>query len=636
MKFLLQLEYCTIPEWSEYYIDYKVLKDTLHEIPIKDKNANVSLITFNQTNADLIPSSKEFLYESLNKPALDLSTEEKLSSFVSLYQAQIQKISNFLNNKEEELETSFTSLQNKITSNNRKNSGEMLSSSKINERDEMGYAVSWKRAISSLYTTTCWLHSYHSVHIIGIKKIIKSTNKIVSQFNCDQSKIIGQLEQINLSFGLIENSAKITALRKKMQLLYSKEFCNGNMKKGVSQLDERLKSKRTKHSNLIAFYLGANASCLIILILISFFSPKKEEKTNTSILVFFPVFGFVFFFIELLIGTGFVISIIKNYRINYIYIFEVEPQNRLGHVEMYQNGLALLSMWSLLLLLTKLSLMYGLFDGKFFIFPLACLLFTSLFFLFPFHCSYLEFRKGILITLFRNFFPLSKNSVRFRDFVFGDVLTSLNKPFTNVVISFCLFACSECREKNENLNGCNRSSIGSLIVLFYPFFIRFTQCINRFYFTREAWPHLGNSLKYIGGMSNAIFGWLYANNKDYLLLHVIIGFVSTSYMTFWDFYMDWGLLRFKSKYLLLRDNIVYPKNYYYLGMLSNLLLRFAWLINFVDFKPLGVHDEVKIFILMVLEVYRRIQWGLFRIENENTNNPEKYREILEIPQLPYE
>lgn len=40
---------------------------------------------------------------------------------------------------------------------------------------------------------------------------------------------------------------------------------------------------------------------------------------------------------------------------------------------------------------------------------------------------------------------------------------------------------------------------------------------------------------------------------------------------------------------------------------------------------------MKNFVLSILEVYRRSQWSLFRVENENANNPEQYRAILEIP-----
>ena len=38
--------------------------------------------------------------------------------------------------------------------------------------------------------------------------------------------------------------------------------------------------------------------------------------------------------------------------------------------------------------------------------------------------------------------------------------------------------------------------------------------------------------------------------------------------------------------------------------------------------------------MAILEAYRRMQWCVFRIENENISNPENYRTILAIPELP--
>jgi septin family protein len=36
-------------------------------------------------------------------------------------------------------------------------------------------------------------------------------------------------------------------------------------------------------------------------------------------------------------------------------------------------------------------------------------------------------------------------------------------------------------------------------------------------------------------------------------------------------------------------------------------------------------------ILSLVEGFRRAQWSLIRIENENVNNFERYRNILQIP-----
>ena len=117
-------------------------------------------------------------------------------------------------------------------------------------------------------------------------------------------------------------------------------------------------------------------------------------------------------------------------------------------------------------------------------------------------------------------------------------------------------------------------------------------------------------------------------DKEYFFIaYFCIACIATSYMIFWDIYMDWGLARKGSKNIFLRDNILYPPKYYYFAIIVNVILRLTWLNIFLEIK----NDEVKVFILSILEVYRRSQWSLFRVENENANNPEQYRAILEIP-----
>ena len=38
-------------------------------------------------------------------------------------------------------------------------------------------------------------------------------------------------------------------------------------------------------------------------------------------------------------------------------------------------------------------------------------------------------------------------------------------------------------------------------------------------------------------------------------------------------------------------------------------------------------------MLTVIEAVRRAQWALIRIENENVNNFERYRNVLQIPEF---
>ena len=102
--------------------------------------------------------------------------------------------------------------------------------------------------------------------------------------------------------------------------------------------------------------------------------------------------------------------------------------------------------------------------------------------------------------------------------------------------------------------------------------------------------------------------------------------------------MDWGLIRSKKKGKYgLRDVIQYPPAFYYFAMVINALLRFFWVISFIDLIPgdwkLFHEIEFLIFLSMIAEAIRRTIWALIRIENEFHNNFENYRTILVIPNL---
>ena len=661
MKFGKQFAFYKIPEWSEYYLDYAAIKTVLkfidnrknkkkglkklkklkkrlskidpEEIAMAVKNYYNELKENQNENQNLIKINNK--KEEMIKNIEDLSeytNNQKLNYFIEFYKSKVKIVEDFFIQKINEYQSNLENLENKIDLNksNEKEKEQDLNDKKENaERDELGYAVSWKRALSNLYNFTSWLHSYHSINLLAIKKIQKKTKKIFKLNNIEE--IDEKLIEADQTFQLFTSLDKLVDLRKKIKKLYAKAFTKGNLNKATEELDTRLRGgSRIKHTKLIFFYIGIIISSLFFFILLSFVKPEIDN----SFIPFFPAYNFSFVIIEIMMGVGVNIEILRKYRINYIYIFEIDPDSRLGSAEMFQNSFLMLSCWMICLVLTKLTLCFGFFSSQYSLFSLIINCSLILFLFFPFHCMYYSFRRGVIITLIRNFFPIGKNTVRFKDFLFGDILTSLNKPFASLILSYCLISCEKCGKNNIRINECNRNTIPAFIVLFYPFVIRFTQCINRYYYTREAWPHLGNTLKYIGGLLNTIFSWLYAiNKKKFFIYHIIAGIASQSYMLFWDIYVDWGLGNFKSKNFFLRNKIVYPKYMYYFAIVVDMILRFSWISNFFKW-PFNLDDEWKNFILAILEAYRRIQWCVFRIENENTNNPEKYRTILAIPELP--
>ena len=663
MKFGKQFAFYKIPEWSEFYFDYIGVKTVLKFIdPRRQKKNSVKKMKKLKKKLTIIANNKEnenasnnieetskiidHQYDHMNNKEIEkneiirnaediskLSLEEKLKHFIQFYISKLKIVDEFFSSKLNEYYNSYKNLKKKINEK-KKNEKEDKDTKKEKlenaERDELGYAVSWKRAISNLYNHTSWLHSYYSINSLALQKIQKKSKKIFKLLGINN--IEKELNEADANFDFFKQLPNLVELRKKIKNIYAQELTFGSLSKATRELDARLMGgTRMKQTKLIFFYLGISIACVLFLIVLNFM--KKEE--DNSLAPFFPAFNFGFAVILIMLGVGINLVVLRKYRINYIYIFEIDPKLRLGPGEMFQNGLLMLSVWLILIILAKLTINFKFFGSEYSLFSLILNCLLIVFFFFPFHCMYYSFRQGIIVTLIRNLFPFGKNTVRFRDFLFGDILTSLNKPFTSLLLSFCLLSCRTCRAENIRISDCNRDTIPCFIILLYPFFIRLTQCINRYYYTRMAWPHLGNTVKYIGGLLNVIFTWVYGKDKDNItkkVLHIVIGCLSQGYMLFWDFFVDWGCGDIHSKNFFLRDKIVYPKFMYYGAMIINAIIRFSWTWNFININK--KYDEWKNFIMAILEAYRRIQWCIFRIENENTNNPEKYRAILAIPELP--
>jgi hypothetical protein len=117
---------------------------------------------------------------------------------------------------------------------------------------------------------------------------------------------------------------------------------------------------------------------------------------------------------------------------------------------------------------------------------------------------------------------------------------------------------------------------------------------------------------------------------------VALNVFSTCYSYYWDLYMDWGLLRSNEpgkRYL--RTKMLYPAWFYYYAAFSNFLMRCMWIVPLFNHKYSlwFTESQTNIILLSVVEAFRRAQWALIRIENENVNNFERYRNVLQIPEF---
>ncbi|KAI8096292.1 EXS family-domain-containing protein [Halteromyces radiatus] len=246
----------------------------------------------------------------------------------------------------------------------------------------------------------------------------------------------------------------------------------------------------------------------------------------------------------------------------------------------------------------------------------------------PFNLMYFSARKWLGVALGRILlsycFP-----VEFRDFFIADELNSLSYSFWTCSYFFCAYGWHWIGIPDH----CPMSTswLTPLLASLPPWW-RLLQCFRRYKDSNEK-VHLINGAKYMSSILATLMSGLRRihGNQWTLCLWIIISLINSCYTSTWDIKMDWGLMQSNSQYWLLRDELVFHRWAYYMAMPINIALRFSWTLTFFHFH---IHGDILGFLIALLEGIRRIQWNIFRLENEHLNNCGQYRAIKEIP-LPF-
>ena len=91
---------------------------------------------------------------------------------------------------------------------------------------------------------------------------------------------------------------------------------------------------------------------------------------------------------------------------------------------------------------------------------------------------------------------------------------------------------------------------------------------------------LFNAGKYVVALVATILSYLLQFNRNTVLpAWIVFAIITSIYTYYYDLKYDWLLLDRNSGRFLLRDKITYPKKFYYILIVVNLLLRCSWVLT---------------------------------------------------------
>ena len=283
-------------------------------------------------------SSREIKENDSTQNAADNSERMTVVLWIQKYKKEIMRISNFYINKKKDLNKDYKSLKEKIklkkdadekNKQQHKNVKRAISMNTVlkenKEFDEVGFAVSWKRACSNIFTQISWLHGFQNINIIAAerlllkfkdmfkidhklenlfldmnntphscvdsiytdllsytKKMFKTPTLVLEDVKDDKEEVKHHdnesdtkeftdcnKEILNLKADDAAMDVEVLKLRQKVNKFYADNFNNGNQVQAKKELENRMSGYRIYDLKLIALHLGIILSSLLIFAMIS-------------------------------------------------------------------------------------------------------------------------------------------------------------------------------------------------------------------------------------------------------------------------------------------------------------------------------------------------------------------------------
>ncbi|KAJ0402715.1 hypothetical protein P43SY_007857 [Pythium insidiosum] len=527
-----------------------------------------------------------------------------------------------------------------------------------------------KNALMELHRVLNHLNNFALLNYTGFVKILKKHDKMFPT-----QPALSRDHRARLNGYEFSEAKGCRVLLTEVEQMYADAFCEGNRSVAIASLMTR----RDEVVNWGHIYMGIKiGSCLILMVWVvwdslivpTFRSERERHIIDLALTRAYPVYRGIGCILLLHWLVGVSMFVWRSARINYRYIFELNPRTTPHFTEIFSDATNMTIAY-----LVNVLLYYKVVNGYFpeqllhrGYYPLILFVYTIYFYM----VRPWSWQRGLWRTVFEvigsPFFP-----VTFLHVFVGDYLTSTVKVTQDVAWSLCFFATKEFLRKDrvdpDTIMPNPRGSAAPLfpaydleameatcqtniyyakvavpLICALPLWWRFLQSLRRIHDTETWWPNLPNAFKYALAQVVALFGLFhpfyrtgsdprdldFAGLRGFQIAWITLFTMSSLYTWVWDVWMDWGLGR--PQYKFLGDRQMFSRRWvYYVAIVADLVLRFAWTLTLI---PPGSSSSLPLYLqpfTMVLELFRRTFWGFFRLENEHLRNTQGFRRVDFIP-----
>ncbi|KAE8220597.1 hypothetical protein CF319_g5901 [Tilletia indica] len=490
-----------------------------------------------------------------------------------------------------------------------------------------------KSAVLEEYRLLELVKDFRTLNRTALAKILKKLQK-QSGVKCADAFFKARVAR-----SMLVKSEQIERLLKSTEELYTFFFEHGDSKKARERLRSgnafaTLSTSLPHQSHHISVFKAGIFLGIALCATVAGLVKAQQPATKANIPqweALLRVYGALFIPALFAFLFGLNLAAWRRTRVNYVFIFEFDVRTLADYHQYFELPALFLLLLSLCFWISFLNP----FPDKIAptTWPLVWIVIVLVVLLMPIPMLLLPSRRWLVHSLLRVFQAGVLSRVEFRDFFLGDELNSLVWSFSMLWFIGCQY-----QRKWPAIDTCEpNGTFWTPVLGALPPLLRFIQCWRRWLDSdMKARIHLINAGKYTTSILNQFFYFNYryhgSDRKVDLIIWCIFGCIYSVYTSAWDLKIDWSLLDPHARWPYLRNDLYYEWPFlYYFAIVSNVIIRFAWVIYLM---PGPASSLTKIFIIALLESLRRWQWNMFRLENEHLGNADDFRVVKDVP-LPY-
>jgi xenotropic and polytropic retrovirus receptor 1 len=601
VHFSVRLRDNAYAEWRGDYLDYKRLKKALKKQRDVDEQlsraaAQAQALAIESSGSDL--ETQSMLVTRRSPPSIT-SVRKTVGSFASS-NAEMQSLLLAPVGFEDLLAEQYDKVE-RAYEKHLSHLGDQLALLR-----DQSHASASQAARDSVRNTLVELHrllnhllNFALLNYTGFVKILKKHDKMFPTQPQLSREHRGKLHAFAFA-----DATQCRSLLSQVELLFADLFCEGNRSVAVASLMTR----RDDAIDWAPVYIGIKiGSCLILvvwvvwdsLIVPTFKSGRERHIIDLAVTRAYPVYRGIgcCLLLHWLIGVS--MYVWRSARINYRYIFELNPRTTPHYTAIFSDATNM-SIVYLVNVLLYYKVVNGYFPEKILhrgYYPLMLFAYTIYFYIVRPWGQQRGLAKTLVEIVGSPFFPVTF----FHVFV-GDYLTSSVKVNQDLAWSVCFFATKEFLLKDRvptdptghsgvrlfptsDLQAMESSCQNNVyyvkvivpLICALPLWWRFLQSLRRIYDTETWWPNLPNAFKYALAQVVALFGLFHpfysatdaSVDVDFIgigpfqIVWITLFTLSSLYTWVWDVWMDWGLGR--PQYKFLGDRQMFSRIWVYYG-----------------------------------------------------------------------